>query len=462
MKKLNTKQLISISMMLFAIFFGAGNMIFPPAMGYLAGSNFPSALVGFILTDVGIAVLGIAAIVMVGTTIDDLGKLIGHRFALFFSVSIYLLIGPLFALPRTATVSYEISLAPYTDPSMLFIFRFVFSAVYFLITYYLSSNSGKLVDIVGNMLTPFLLLSIAVIFIAALVNTHGNGSMAFGEMMAPSGDYQTIPLFKGMIEGYNALDGPAGLAFAIIVIDAIKGYGVTDKKNIAKYTILCGLGSAVFLSVVYFMLSYVGAITNQPFPNGGALLHSVTNHLLGNAGGLVLGVAVLLACLATSIGLTASFARYFTSILPEKWTYKRIAAVVCASSFVIANVGLNQLIKFSLPVLIMIYPVTITMIVLSLLKNKIKDRHMVYIMGIIFTFVISFINGLQNAGLNLGVIDTLVNKLPLNNIGFGWIVFAAIGALIGALPFWPLNKKRTLNSVLFYIHTLFIILLRSD
>ena len=442
MKKLNISQLISISMMLFAIFFGAGNMIFPPAMGQLAGTNFPSALVGFILTDVGIAILGIIAIVMVGTTIDDLGSLVSRKFALFFSISVYMLIGPLFGLPRTATVSYEISLAPYIDPSMLLILRFVFSAVYFLITYYLSSNSSRLVDIVGKILTPFLLLSIAVIFFASVINAPGNGSIAFGELMAPSGDYQTIPLFKGMVEGYNALDGPAGLAFAIIVIDAIRNYGVTDKKVIARYTVMCGLGSAFFLSIVYFMLSYVGAVTNQPFANGGSLLHAVTNHLLGNAGGVVLGVAVLLACLATSIGLTASFAGYFTSILPEKWTYKRVAAIVCTFSFIVANVGLNELIKISLPVLIMIYPVTITMIVLSLLKWMIGDRRMVYIMGMIFTFFISFVNGLEHAGFDLGTVSAAVNKLPFNELGFGWISFAVIGSLIGALPFWPMNKTR--------------------
>ena len=442
MKKLNISQLVSISMMLFAIFFGAGNMIFPPAMGQLAGTNFPQALLGFILTDVGIAILGIIAIVMVGNNINDLGALVSPRFALCFSIAVYMLIGPLFGLPRTATVSFEISLAPYIDPGKIIILRFIFSAAYFLLTYYLSSNSSKLVDIVGKILTPFLLLSIAVIFVASLVNAAGNGSIPFGEMMAPSGDYQTIPLFKGMVEGYNALDGPAGLAFAIIVINAIEIHGVKDKKQIAKYTVMCGIGSAIFLSVVYFMLSYVGAITNAPFENGGSLLHAVTNHLLGNAGGIVLAVAILLACLATSIGLTASFSGYFASILPEKWTYKRVAAAVCTFSFVVANIGLNQLIKISLPVLIMIYPVTITMIVLSLMKSIIKNKRMVYVMGMIFTFIISFLNGLENAGFNLGVIGELVNKLPFNNLGFGWISFAIIGSLIGALPFWPMNKNK--------------------
>ena len=442
MKKLNMLQIISISMMLFAIFFGAGNMIFPPAMAQQAGTNFPQALAGFILTDVGIAILGITAIVMIGSTIDDIGKLIGSRFAIFFSVSVYMLIAPLFGMPRTASVSFEISLSPYIDPKYQAVALFVFSAVYFLVTYYLSSNSNKLVDIVGKVLTPFLLLSILTIFTAAIVNVSGNGSLAFGEIMEPTGEYAKIPFFIGMVEGYNALDGPAGLAFAIIVINAIRNYGVTEKKSIAKYTIMCGFGSAIFLTVVYYMLSYVGAITNAPFPNGGALLHAVTNHLLGNAGGIVLGIAVLLACLATSIGLTASFADYFTSILPEKWTYKKIVGCVCAFSFVIANVGLDQLIRISLPILITIYPVTITLIVLSFFKNRIRNKRMVYVLGMVFTLFVSCINGLENAHIHLGIVSDFISRLPLNNLGFGWITFAIIGSIIGLLPFWPLNKKK--------------------
>lgn len=449
MKKLNIMQITAVSMMLFAIFFGAGNMIFPPAMGQLAGEHFVSALVGFIITDVGIAVLGIMAVVMAGTSIDDLGALINRRFALFFSVSVYLLIGPFFGMPRTANVSFEIAVLPYIDPDIKRIVLFIFSALFFTITYYLSSNPNHLVNVVGKVLTPFLLISILIIFVASLVHSTGNGSIAFGKMMKPSGVYESIPLFQGMVEGYNALDGPAGLAFSVIVINAIQNYGIKDKKSIAKYTAFCGLGAAVLLSVVYFMLSYVGAITNDTFKNGGALLHAVTDHLLGEAGGIVLGGAVVLACFSTAIGLASSFANYFSSILPEKWTYKRIVAAVCMFGFVIANVGLDQLIAISLPILVMIYPVTIVLIVLSFFKKRIGNRRMTYVLGMLFTFVISFINGLEKAEVNLGVIGKFVSRLPLNDLGFGWIWFALAGALIGLLPIWSLNrvneKKESVN-----------------
>ncbi len=442
MKKLTFVQIISVSMMLFAIFFGAGNMIFPPAMGQLAGTSFISALAGFILTDAGIAILGVTAVVLAGSSMSDLGNLVSQRFALFLSVGVYLLIGPLFALPRTGSVSFEIALLPYIGEQNSMLWSLLFTAAFFALTYYLSSNPSRIVDVVGKYLTPVLLISILAIFIASFLQDTSNGAFSFGTMMAPSPAYADIPFFKGMIEGYNALDGPAGLAFAIIVITAIRGYGITDKKSIARYTILCGLGAAGFLAVVYFMLTYVGAITNTPFTNGGALLHAVTNHLFGGIGGIILGIAVLFACLTTSIGLTTSFADYFQTILPKRWTYKKIAAAVCLFSFVISNIGLSQLISVSLPILIMIYPVTVVLMLLSFFKKRIGSRRMVYVMAMLFTFAVSFVNGMESAGVTLGIISEWFARLPFYELSIGWILPAVIGALIGLLPLWPMNQRR--------------------
>ena len=442
MKKLSFIQIISISMMLFAIFFGAGNMIFPPAMGQLAGSHYPIALLGFILTDVGIAIMGIVAVVLIGSNIDDIGRLIGPRFGMFFSIAIYLLIAPLFGLPRTATVSFEITFVPYLPQEYHSICLFLFSAIFFIMTYYLSHNSQKLVDYVGKILTPLLLLSIFVIFIMAITNPAGNGSLAFGDMMTPTGGYQDHPFFLGMIEGYNALDGPAGLAFAVIVIEAIRLYGVKEEKSIVKYTVFCGLGAATFLTLIYFMLTHIGAITNETFANGGNLLHAVTYHLLGNGGGVILGVAVFLACIATAVGLVSSFSRYLETLLSDTWTYQRVAKYVCFSGFLIANVGLNQLIRISLPILMIIYPVTIVLIVLSFFKRYIKDRSSVYVISMLFAFIVSLINGVEIYGLTFGILNDVVHALPFNDIGFGWISVALLGAAIGFLPIWKTNKEK--------------------
>lgn len=446
MKKLTIAQIISVSMMLFAIFFGAGNMIFPPAMGQLAGTSYLSALAGFILTDAGIAILGVTAVVLAGSSMSDLGNLVGRRFALFLSVGVYLLIGPLFALPRTGSVSFEIALLPYIGESNSMLWSLLFTGAFFGLTYYLSSNPSRIVDVVGKYLTPVLLLSILSIFIASLLNGGSNGSFSFGTISAPTAAYADIPFFKGMIEGYNALDGPAGLAFAIIVITAIRSYGITEKKTIARYTIICGLGAAGFLAVVYFMLTYVGAMTNTAFANGGALLHAVTNHLFGGIGGIILGIAVLFACLTTSIGLTTSFADYFQTILPKRWSYKKIAAAVCLFSFVISNIGLSQLITVSLPILIMIYPVTVVLMLLSFLRKRIGSRRMVYVMAMLFTFAVSFVNGMESAGIHFGILSDWCALLPFYELSIGWILPAVVGAMIGLLPMWPMNHRNALLS----------------
>lgn len=440
MKKLSWTQMLSISLMLFAIFFGAGNMIFPPAMGQQAGENFIPALLGFIVTDAGIAILGITAIVLIGNSMKDLGGIVNKKFAKLLPIVVYLLIGPLFALPRTGSVSFELAIVPFVGSENTMLYSILFTIVFFAVTYFLSSNPQKIVNIVGKILTPVLLVSIGAMFVASFMSVSNSGSLTYGTLQAPSGDYATIPFFKGMIEGYNALDGPAGLAFAIIVINAIKGYGITSRKLVAKYTIICGIGAALLLSVVYYALTYIGAITGTPFANGGALLSAVTNHLFGNLGVVVLGIAVLLACLTTSIGLTTSFADYFAEEYPNI-SYKKIAAGVCIFSFIIANIGLSQLISISLPILIMVYPVSVILLLLSFCRGFIKERKMVYILGMSFTFVVAFIDGLTSAGVSMGVVSELVNALPLANLSLGWVLPGIVGSLVGFLPILNHNKK---------------------
>ena len=419
MEKLKFKQIMSLTLTLFAIFFGAGNMVFPPAMGQLAGENYWQALIGFILTDAGIALLGIIAVVLVGNEITDLGNLISKKFSIFLSIVVYLLIGPLFALPRTGSVSYELAAKPYVPSEYSWLVSLAVTAVFFAVTYFLSARPNKIVDIIGKYLTPILILSIVAIF-------YSSGG-AF---------------FQGLVEGYNALDGPAGLVFAIIIINAVTGFGIKKRKNITKYTVICGIGAVIILSAIYFMLTYIGASTLTSFPNGGELLHAVTSDLLGTPGGIILGIAVLLACLTTSIGLTTSFSDYFHELIPSV-SYQKIALIVCIFSFVISNVGLTQLVAVSLPVLMAVYPVLVVLIILSFFKRWIQHRRMIYVLSMAFAFCISFINGLDSANIPLGIVADWVGMLPLYDLNLGWMIPAAIGAIIGILPFWPMNKKKT-------------------
>lgn len=429
--KLTRMQILSVSCMLFSIFFGAGNMIFPPAMGQLAGENFIPALLGFIVTDVGIAVLGVLAVVFAGTGMEDMAGRINRNFGIFITVAVYLLIGPLFALPRTGSVSFELGVAPFfQNPEGVFAGSVLYTFIFFLLTFLLSLNPNKIVDIVGKVLTPFLLLSIAVIFVTAFLNP-------VGEIVAATGTYQQIPFFEGLVQGYLALDGFAGLVFAITVTNSLKNLGVSSSKGLMKYTFQSSILAALLLIAVYGALTYVGALTSSMdlFSNGGVLLSSVTHTLFGQAGSFIIGIAVILACLTTSVGLTTSFGDYFAKLIPA-FGYQKIIAFISVFSFVISNIGLSTLISVVLPILIMLYPVITVMITLSFFHKHLENNMQVYYFGMAFAFAASFFDGLRNAGISLGFLSDLVAKLPYFKLGIGWVIPAIVGCILGLVPIW--------------------------
>lgn len=441
-EKLGTGKIISISLMLFAMFFGAGNMIFPPMLGYLGGESFFQGTLGFVVTDAGLSILGITAIVLAGTKLDDLASLVGPRFSIFVGMTIYLLIGPLFALPRTGTVSYEIAAIPFLGKDAGIVPSVIFTALFFGVTYILCLNPSRIVDIVGKILTPILLISIAVIFVVSVIHP-------VGEIGAPKGEYAETPFFKGMVEGYLALDGLAALAFAIVVINAIRDMGVTQSKSIVRYTLMAGILAGIGLGLVYLALGYVGAQTSMEetaFGNGGQVLASVVYRLLGTGGNAVLGLAVMLACLTTSIGLATSFSDYFHEIFP-KVSYKVILTGVCVFSFAISNVGLTTMITFTLPALVMVYPPAITLVLLSFAKKMIGQKHEAYALGMFFAFIIGIFDGLKKAGISIGPLGEFVARLPFFDLGIGWILPAIAGCVIGMLPFVNFLAKHENRAV---------------
>lgn len=436
-QKLKFGKLLSLSLMLFAMFFGAGNMIFPPMLGQTSGLNYLQSVAGFVTTDAGLSILGIAAVVMVGTKLDDLVGLIGPKFSILVGVVIYLLIGPLFALPRTGTVSFELAIVPFIpEGTSKVIISVIFTAIFFGITYISSLNPSKIVGIVGKILTPILLIAIAVIFVTSLVNP-------IGEIGPATGDYASIPFFKGMIEGYLALDGLAALAFAIVVINAIKDFGISEPKSIVKYTLIAGILAGIGLGIAYLALGFVGAQTSSHalFENGGQLLAYAVYQLLGKGGNIVLGLAVLVACLTTSIGLASAFSDYFNAILP-KYSYKSILIVVCIFSFALSNIGLTSMIKFTLPALVMVYPPAIALVLLSFFNKWIKNKSEAYALALAFSFIVGIFDGLKVANISLGSISKLVETLPLFNLGLGWMVPALIGCFIGMFPFINFLSKE--------------------
>lgn len=436
-EKLGFGKLLSFSMMLFAMFFGAGNMIFPPLLGQLSGENFLVATLGFVATDAGLSVLGIAAIVMIGTKLDDLAYLVSPKFSLIMGITIYMLIGPLFAIPRTASTSFSMAAVPFLPEGNEQVFLAIFSGLFFLGTYFICMNPAKLVDIVGKILTPILLVSIGIIFVVGVMNPIGPVDAA------QTPEYESIPFFKGMIEGYLALDGLAALAFAIVVINVVKNFGVEQPKNIAKYTLLAGVLSGVAMAIVYLALGYVGAQTSSldTFANGAELLNYVVHAQLGKYGNFVLGVAVFLACFTTSIGLSTAFADYFHTNFP-KWSYKSILIAVCLAGFGIANIGLTKLISITLPALVMVYPPAIALVLMSFLKKFIGNKHEPYALAIFLSFVSGIFFALDMIKVDLGAVSTYAAMVPGFDKGLGWVIPAIVGTAIGMLPFVNFMKKE--------------------
>ncbi len=429
-EKLSFSQLLSLSLMLFALFFGAGNMIFPPAMGQLAGTNVWAALAGFIFTDVGLPLLAIAAVVFAGRSLNNMAGRAGKKFGTFFIVLIYLLIGPFFAIPRTGSVSFELVVTPFlaadTNPIL---FSVVFTAIFFGAVYILSANPSKIVAIVGKVLTPILLLSVFIIGLSAVINPIG----PLGE---PVGDYTSIAFFKGMVEGYMAMDALAAGIFALIVINNVEAMGIQKEGNIVKYTLLAGLLAAIGLAVVYGILAYVGATAGPlgEFANGGLLLSAVSKHMFGTAGMLILGVAVLFACLTTAIGLTTACGEYFSEHY-AKLEYNHVIIAVCLFSFVVSNVGLTQLLSITLPALLMVYPVLMALVLAGFLDKWFKGRQPIYVGILIGAALISIPNGLEtfaaNYNISVTAMSDLLQMVPFYSLGLGWVIPSVIGGVIG-------------------------------
>ncbi|MEN1935078.1 branched-chain amino acid transport system II carrier protein [Paenibacillus sp. 102] len=422
---LKLSEMFAISLMLFALFFGAGNMIFPPALGQGAGTDVWISLFGFVITGVGLPLLGVIAIALKG----DINKLAGRVhpvFALIFIVAIYLCLGVFVSVPRTGTVAYEMAVAPFLSSSVaggaypLVIFTFIFFAV----TFYLALNPSKLVGRIGKVLTPILLAIIAIIVIKALITP-------MGEFGAPTETYKD-PLFKGFIDGYLTLDGLAALVFGNVVINTLKGKGITNKKSIAKVTIFAGIIAAIGLLIIYLALAYLGAssVSLGMGENGGVILTNVVHHLFGSYGTLLLGVAIAAACLTTSVGIVAACGEYFSALLP-KLSYQKVVFIFCVLAFMVANLGLTQLNALALPILIAIYPIGIVLIVLSLIENYIRIPLAMYVGGIVGAFVISFFDGLNNAHIQIAALAPILEKVPLYSVGIGWLIPGMIGMFVG-------------------------------
>ena len=425
-----------IGTMLFGLFFGAGNLIFPIQLGQLSGTNFWAALIGFLVTAIGLPFLGILAIGLSGSNgLRDLANRVHPAFGVTFAMALYLTIGPFFAIPRTATVPFVVGFEPFIAADQVTLFLALFSFVFFAIVYYFSLNPAKIMDIIGKYLTPAFLVFLFVLIIVSLVKP-------MGDFQGPTGAYIDSAFMTGFKEGYNTMDALASLAFGIIVINAIKRAGVTDKKEIAKATWKAGIFAMALMTLIYGLITYMGASSVDvigTFDNGGLIFAAVADHYFGSFGAILLAFIIVLACLKTSIGLITSCSEFFHDVFP-KVSYKWFVLILCAISFSIANFGLTNIITFAVPVLMFLYPLAIVLILLALSSSVFQNRQAVYAGAMFLTFFISIIDG-YNAllgsvpAVEVGALNAISEfyqaYLPLYDLGLGWIVPAVVGAVIG-------------------------------
>ncbi len=431
-------SLWAVGLMLFALFFGAGNLIFPAFLGQQAGSNWLSAMSGFLLTGAGLPLLGVIAIGYSGSRdVQDLASRVTPWYGVAFAAVLYLAIGPLFATPRTATVTFEIGVTPFIGPEHKTMALAIFSAFFFGVTYWLSISPGKLVDRIGKVLTPALLATIAVLVGYAAFNP-------MGELQAAQGGFADKPFVTGVLEGYQTMAALASLVFAIIVIDAARALGVRNRAQLLATTTVAGAVAAACLAVVYLLIGYMGATSVAGLglqENGAAVLSKTAQHYFGMGGNVLLSAIVFLACLSTAVGLIISCSEYFNRLLPAI-SYKTFVVIFTLVSMAFANKGLSGIISISVPVLMLLYPLTVVIILLAFLNNWFGGSRVVYVCTIFATLVVGVLDAWKAAFSFAPETAALINSIfPLYDIGMGWLLPATAGFVLGLVLKTAVGKK---------------------
>ena len=452
-EQLGFKSNLLLGSLLFGLFFGAGNLIFPVHMGQSAGNNTLLATIGFLATGVGLPLLGvIAASLAQSEILYDLAKPFSRIYSVLFTCMLYLTIGPLFAIPRTATVAFEVGLSPFIPGKYVQIGLLVFSLVFFSVTLYFSLRPGRILDWVGKYLNPVFVALLSILLIATFIRPMGKASQ-----YSAQGNYIERALFTGLLDGYNTMDALASLAFAIVIISNIERLGVNSPKRKAIEILKSGLVCVVGMSIIYASLSFMGATSLGSLSradNGGKIMSMVSEHYFGLIGKVLLAAIVSVACLKTAIGLITSCSQMFSEMFPKSLSYNKYAVIFTAFSFIVANFGLNNIIKLSIPVLMFLYPLAITLIILSLLAPVINKQRDIYKWTTIFTMVAAlfdFINALPKTVKEIAIMKRIINfahiYLPGFDYGFGWIIPALSGYIIGFV-IWKIREKlsRSMSS----------------
>ncbi|HAZ54818.1 MAG TPA: branched-chain amino acid transporter carrier protein BrnQ [Franconibacter helveticus] len=433
--KLTTRDIIALGFMTFALFVGAGNIIFPPMVGLQAGEHVWIAALGFLITAVGLPVLTVVALARVGGGIDSLSTPIGRGAGILLATVAYLAVGPLFATPRTATVSFEVGIAPLTGDGALPLL--IYSLVYFALVILVSLYPGKLLDTVGNFLAPLKIIALIVLAVAAIVWPAGDISVA-------TDAYQKAAFSNGFVNGYLTMDTLGAMVFGIVIVNAARSRGVTESRLLTRYTIWAGLMAGIGLTLLYLALFRLGSDSSalvEQSANGAAILHAYVQHTFGGAGSFLLAALIFIACMVTAVGLTCACAEFFAQYLPL--SYRTLVFILGGFSMVVSNLGLSHLIQISIPVLTAIYPPCIVLVVLSFTRPWWNRSARVIAPAMLISLLFGLIDGVKASALS-GILPGWTAHLPLGDQNLAWLLPTVAMVIITAI--WDRAAGRQVTS----------------
>lgn len=451
-KSLTKRESLTITSMLFGMFFGAGNLIFPAMVGLQAGRNFWSAFAGIFVTAVGIPMLAVIALgISRSNGVLALAGRVSPRYSLFFTTVLYLTIGPLFAIPRCASTSFAVGAVNLLPSGNRALYQAAFSLLFFAAVLLISLDSGKIMTWVGRILTPAFLVFLAVLVIAALRNPVS--SISAGD---PAPAYEHGAFVKGFLEGYNTLDALAGLAFGIVVIEAVQSYGVREPEHVAVCTGKAGVFSCLFMGVIYFFITLVCA-QSAPIcaqcPDGGAVLGTIAGHYFHSVGDVLMTAIVTLACLKTAVGLTVSCSEAFVQMFPGRIGYRSWVVLFSTVSFIVANFGLSTIVAWCVPVLMFLYPLSITLILMGIFSRFFGHSRQVYtwttgltLIAAAFDMLGAIAGMVPDSSILAAISGFAARCIPLYRYGLGWMCPACIGFVVGLLSLRRSRRVKSANS----------------
>ncbi|MBS9336160.1 branched-chain amino acid transport system II carrier protein [Fructobacillus papyrifericola] len=440
-KKLTWRQNLLMVSLIFGMFFGAGNLIFPVHLGQLAGAAWGQATFGFILSAVLLPLLALVALgVTRSSSVFDLIKPLGPRVSVVFVVILHFCLSPLVVAPRTATVAYSFSLANWLPASAQQLGLMIFSFIYFILVYWACLKADSITSVIGKYLNPAFLILLAVVFVLALVWPMGD---LHQHITAP---YQSTPVLSSTIEGYNTVDALASLVLGVTIVHAIENMGYTKPAHVAKIIVKSGTWALIGLSLVYVGLIMLGTTSLGKVDisaNGAIALTQIMMNYFGSFGQIFLAIMGPVAVFTTAMGESSSMAHDFHRAFP-KVSYEAWLALAVGLAFLVALLGLDKIIAWAVPVLLIMYPVAIILVLLNLLSPWIGRTKALFEWSIGLTLIGSIGDGLTQvpfAKLLGGFVSYKENGVEhvgwyqahvfMASEGFSWLLFAAAGLIIG-------------------------------